>query len=195
MNGLNKIIDKLNADCEKQCADIISSAEAKATEDYNKSAADSLAECELIIANAQREANEIVRLAHSTAEITKKQTILRNKVLVLDSVVDSALNELCSLPNDKYKAVMAELITKNAMAAVGVMMISSSDEAVFDADFISQINSSLSGSNISVKVSPEMKDKGVLLVYGDIEINLTFKAIFSSSRDSLKQTAREIVFP
>ena len=195
MSGTDKILASLSADCEAECSAIYNSAREKADLILKNAETQAQTRAQEIIADSEKKAQEIIRLAESGAEMKKRQSALSKKVKLLNSALSDALNELEKMENAEYFSVIKRLAVKNALNGSGVLLMSEADANNMPADFIDSLNNELSGkSSLHMEISPRLNKKGVILVYGDIEINLTFEAIISSQEDSLKETACKILF-
>lgn len=80
--------------------------------------------------------------------------------------------------------MLKELAVKNAISGDGVMRFSKDDTAKLPQNFISNVNSALSGKGSVSLGEPCDIDSGFMLVYGDIDVNCTFHRLFRKSATS-----------
>lgn len=195
MSGIDKLKEHLDSDCRAQCDKIIGDANARAEAVIEDAKKQGGIKSEEILRTAEKKADDIVRLANSSADMAKKQALLSAKVKLLNSVIEDAVSSLCSMTEDEYASVVIELTARNAQSGEGVLLVSEADENIITEDILAKINALISDrGKLSLSVSPELKEKGVVLVYGDIEINLTFVSIARAKEDELKQEAQNILF-
>lgn len=195
MSGIDNILAKLSEDCAGECKAVIDDAEKQADSVINRAKEQARLQSEKIASNAASQADEIMRLAESSVRMKQKQYALSQRVEVLNSVLRDALNELCDMSGDEYYSVMEKFAVKNALKGDGLLVMNDSDAKDAPPDFIEKINSAIKDfGSLTMKPDADFKAKGIVLVYGDVEINLTFEAILSADEDIYKDTARKILF-
>lgn len=195
MSGIDNILTKLSEDCAGECKAILDDAEKQADSIVKNAQEQARLQGEKIASNAASQADEIVRLAESSAQMKQKQYALSRRVEVLNSVLSDALKELCSMSGSEYYAVMSKFAVNNALNGDGLLVMSDADAKNAPSDFIEKINGSIRDrGSLTLKADADFKAKGIVLVYGDVEINLTFEAILSADEDIYKDTARKILF-
>ena len=196
MTGLDKILNKINGDsaarveaitenAEKQCAQIMAQAE----EDGKKIASK-------IEADARKESENIISMARSGAEQTEKRAVLAAKVEAVNSVLKELLTSLLALPESEYFSAVLKLARDNAMSGECVAMLSSRDLARLPSDFDKKLAAELAEKKAACVLSKEPADieSGIILIYGDIEINCSFEAIIEANADIYKAKISEIIF-
>ncbi len=195
MSGTEKILASLKRDCDMECESIIKDANAEAEEIISRSKEEASKKSNEIILSSKNKASEILRLAESSQKMKERQNLLSKKVNLLNKVLNDALAELNSLEGPEYYEILKNLALNNAQKGEGVLVVSEKDKKSVPKNFCDDINKSLPGDKkLVLKSRPDFNGKGVILVYGDVEINLTFKAIFESSSDDLKALAGSILF-
>ena len=187
MSGLDKILSKLSSDCESECRTVTDEARHEAYSIIAAAQAEGKARGDKIIGDAEREAEEIIRLAQSAKEMKARQNVLLSKV--------ETLNSLCSMNSEQYYAVIGRLAAKNAIAGDGILIMSKADADNMPQGFIENINKLIGGKGtLTLQTSADFDKKGIMLIYGDIEINLTFEAMLAADEDACKDIARKIIF-
>ncbi|MCD7774983.1 MAG: hypothetical protein LUH40_05335 [Clostridiales bacterium] len=195
MSGIDKIIAHLSSDCEQECAEIAKKAEDKAAEIIADAQQKAEIKSNEIVTQAQKKADEIIRLAQSSAQMQKRQNELASKVRVLNSVLKDALVSIENMSDNEYWSALESLAVRNAQKGSGQLLVSQKEMKSVPENFISTINSRISDKgSLELASSDKIDKKGMVLVYGDIEINLTFEAIIDASRDELKETAQKVLF-
>lgn len=114
MKGLEKIIERINADAEAECASIRESAEAeiaKVRAEYDEKTAAALSELD---EKTKREAENIIARAKSSSSMTRRNIIASERSRNVSAAYERALDALVSLPRDKYMTLIVTL----ALAAV-----------------------------------------------------------------------------
>ena len=90
--------------------------------------------------------------------------------------------------------MLKELAVKNAISGDGVMRFSKDDTAKLPQNFISNVNSALSGKGSVSLGEPCDIYSGFMLVYGDIDVNCTFSSLVSEKRDELFDELNKLLF-
>lgn len=195
MSGLDKILSKLSSDCASECRAVTDEARHEADSLIAAAEADGKARGDKIIGDAERDAEEIIRLVQSAKEMKARQNVLLAKVETLNSVLSDALKSLTSMNSEQYYAVIGRLAAKNAIAGDGIIIMSKADADNMPQGFIENINKLIGEKGtLTLQTSADFDKKGIMLIYGDIEINLTFEAMLAADEDACKDIARKIIF-
>ncbi len=194
MTGLEKIIAKIEQDSAAVCDGIIADAKAKAEIIAGNTEAECNAVNERMLADIRADGERATELANSAAQQKVKQTLLAAKIEAINEALAAALEAIKNLPADKYFDALKALTVANAMQGEGTMRLSSADLARMPSDFEKNLNSALNGRSVTVSSKPMDISDGFILVYGDIEINCTFDALFDEKRDELKEKICSIIF-
>ncbi|MFA7637090.1 MAG: V-type ATP synthase subunit E family protein [Monoglobales bacterium] len=196
MTGIEKIVKKIEEDCNVICEDIIKSAQAEA---------------QAILENAQIEAEKIkneaieaaknkckidIELFNSKAEHEYKKLILATKISIINEIIEESIRKLKNLPDSEYFNVITMLIKRHAQNGCGEVRFSNNDLNRLPKGFEASLNEMLAGSGKSVVVGKEPVniDGGVVIVYNDIEQNCTFDSILNASIDEIKDELFEEIF-
>ena len=76
------------------------------------------------------------------------------------------------------------------------MYLSAQDLQRLPQDFEDRINAEIYETGaVQVSRTPKEIDNGFVLVYGDIEINCTLRAVFDERMDALKDLLHPLLFP
>lgn len=195
MTGLNKIIDKISQDSVAKCDGIIFDANNEATKIKNAAIAQGDAQKQEIIKEAKAKASAIIEMANSSASLEIRKNLLATKVEILNDTIDSAYEQMKAMPDKEYFVAIYALVKKYAQNMQGVMVLSQKDLDRKPKDFEKKINAQLPKDAIlEVSNKPANIGEGFILIYGDVEINCTFKAIIEDSRDELKDKIYDMIF-
>ncbi len=195
MTGLNKIIDKISQDSVAKCDGIIFDANNEATKIKNAAIAQGDAQKQEIIKEAKAKASAIIEMANSSASLEIRKNLLATKVEILNDTIDSAYEQMKAMPDKEYFEAIYALVKKYAQNMQGVMVLSQKDLDRKPKDFEKKINAQLpKDASLEVSNKPANIGEGFILIYGDVEINCTFKAIIEDSRDELKDKIYDMIF-
>lgn len=177
-NAVNSISTKNKAECEK----VLSEAKKKADAILCEGNTDSEKICKDIIARAD-----------SAAELKKRQILLETKQNIMSQMIEKALKYLESLPDDKYFELIYKMISKYSENASGVISMSSRDLIRLPADFAVKV-SSLSKGDLILSKTPALIDSGFVLTYGGVDVNCSFKSLFSDNSERISDTVAHLLF-
>lgn len=193
MTGLDKIINRIAQDAIKSAELIEKDGKKKAEEIINQAFIDGRKQAIEIKESAAAQYENIISRATSAAELEKRRRILKEKRNIINGLIDEAHNRLLEMPNDEYFAFIIKMIEKHALPIKGEIAFSKKDRKRIPQSFRSDLERASSGN---LKISRENRDidGGFVLIYGDIEENCSFKALFESANDELQDKLHELLF-
>lgn len=189
MSGIEKITARLLEECEAECASIEDAAALAAANTLAAAETQGrqiIAEAE---AKAKAEAERIKAGARSAAELDAGREQLKTKVTLIDEALKKAQWYLHSLNTEDYFKVLFSLAARSRQKGVGELHLNAKDLARMPSSFLNQL-----GAGIRVSDVPYDIEDGFILVYGDIEMNCTFSALFAEYREELRAKAAGILF-
>ena len=102
---------------------------------------------------------------------------------------------LNDLPDNEYFDVVKKLVGEYATDMQGVALFSQRDLDRLPDGFESDLNSVLpEGGKLEISKNPAMIKNGVVLEYGNVDINCTFDAIVSDKKELLKDKVYKLIF-
>lgn len=193
MTGLEKILDEIKSEstnnAEKIIADASSQAqliEQAATDEGEKLSAQ-------ILQKAEKKKDDIEKRGVSSASLEKQKAMLVVKQQVMQEMIDNSLSEFKNLPNEEYFQFILNLLSKNSLPTQGEIMFSKKDLERLPQNFEDKINSQANGK-LGLSQKPANISSGFVLVYGGIEVNCSFDAIFASKHDQLSDAISQLLF-
>lgn len=198
MNGIEKILDKLQAESQAEADAILSNARAEAeaiTARYAKQVEQEKTAAEEKGRKAAAERQD--RLIRA-AEMESKKTILGAKQAVLDRAFARAREILLDMPRDQYAALLAALAAGSAGTGSEALVFSAKDRAALGEQVTAEANRlrAQAGKPASLTLSEETAeiDGGLLLRDQSSEVNCTFETLLRLSREELAGQAAAILF-
>lgn len=189
MSGIEKITARLLEECGAECASIEDAASLSAANTLAAAETQAGRILEEAKEKAGKDAQRIIAGAESAAEVNARRELLKAKVDLIDESLRKAQWYLHSLNTEDYFKVLFSLAARSRQSGVGEMHLNTKDLARMPASFLQQL-----GAGIRVSDEPYDIEDGFILVYGDIEMNCTFSALFAANREELKAKAAEILF-
>ena len=196
MDGINKIIERINAAAAEECA-VIAQEAAQACEVIRADYAQKVQSAyETAVQSGELEigldADRVVR----NAKLNARKEVLSVKQEVLDAAFAAAKKKICEMPGDKYVAWLVALASE-ASNGVGEVILSQRD-AKIGAEVVAKANEALvaKGKKGELTVSTDNRDMdaGFVLRDGNLEVNCTLDALLDMNRQSIAAKVAEDLF-
>lgn len=221
MNGLDRITAKIISDAEAAAKATLDAAKdecAKIDADYAKRAAELR---DSMFTEAESEASNTVSRVKSTAAIEKRNVLLDEKSKLVDEAFTLAANEIHSMPAEKYTQLLTDILVsvmQNQFRAEETerrdyggdeleeteayeVVMNKTDAETHGKDVVKAAKAVLEGKTdkatadkLKLSEKTEPIDGGLLLRYGDIEINCSLSMIFSRLRENCETEVYKILF-
>ena len=188
MDGLTKIIEKIQADSAQRCADVIAQAEKKAQAIAESAAADIARQNDEAKAASDEAAKAVVTRALASVQQQKKQEILKAKTQVINDAIRFAEQAFLAMPDKEYFVALQALIKANAQPGEGVLHLNERDLRRAPGSFLSKLG------EITLCKDPADIPGGFILVYGNIEINGTPGELIAEKREELTELVNRLLF-
>jgi V/A-type H+-transporting ATPase subunit E len=197
MTGLEKIIKAIEAEAQASVDKIIAEAKEEAGKILSIAEEEAKQECAKIAEKPALEAKAIISRAESGAKLIKRQMILDAKQQAISDIICKAKNKLTSLPDTEYFEIILQLVKKHAHTQQGIIKFSKADLDRMPKKFEKSLDSAIKEiPNASLTISKEcaMINGGFILVYGDIEENCSFDALFNEAKEELQDIVNAFLF-
>ena len=176
---------------------------AEAREKAEKKKADARKEAEEILAGSRQTAEqEAARQEEksrvdgdsyrdrvkSSCDLKKRTMILEAKQKMIKNVLDQAYESLLKADSEKAFSMMEKLLDQAVQPQDGIMYLSQEELDHMPSDFERKVADIAKKNGGLLKIAKEAKklDGGFILVYGGIEENCTWKALFDSNWEKLQ---------
>jgi len=189
MNGIEKITQRISADAQAEIDRALDEArtQAKAIAARYKAQADAEA-AELDAKNRKTAAEREERLA-GTAQMEARKTALAAKQEMVGKAYDLALQKLCSLPQDEYTAVLAELLVQASSTGKEEAIFSEKDRRTVGQAAVDKANKD-GGKHLTLSGETRSIQGGFILRSENVEVNCTFDTLVRLQK---AETAGEVV--
>lgn len=187
MDGIEKIIERINAAAAEECAVITKEAEANC----EAIRADFAQKAEAAYASAIQSGEVEVSLDAErllrNANLNARKEVLSIKQEVLDAAFEAAKKKVCDMAEDKYVAWLVAMAAE-ASEGEGEIILSQRDSKL-GAEIVAKANEALTakGKKGGLTVSTENRDidAGFVLRNGNIEVNCTLSTVLAAKREML----------
>jgi V/A-type H+-transporting ATPase subunit E len=196
MSGLDRILNQIEEEAKASADAILSQAKEQAAEIL----AEADAQVETVEAEAktrQTAAEEdILKKASSAAQMSRKQQLLAAKQDVITRILEQAKATMLALPDEEYFAVITKMLDEFVLGDEGEILFNKKDLGRLPAGYEKVIAKASVNKGGSLTLSKETRpiDGGFVLVYGGIEENCSFEAIFASEKESLRDKIHSVLF-
>lgn len=194
MNGIEKITDRIAAEAQSEIDRVLSGAEAEVGKIMEKYRAQAEREAAEAAAKNERLAAEREERLVSVAQMEARKELLAARQSQVEAAFDQALNTLCALPEERYAAVAAELLTQAAAGGRGEAVFSPRDREKVGRAAVEEANKRLNGKLTLSEETRPLKG-GFILVDGSVEVNCTFDTLVRLKRGELAGEVAAVLFP
>lgn len=196
MTGLDKIVEQIGAIAAESAREIITKAKNNALEEKKRAVEKAEKQCLIIQRQSKNDVTNQLDRAISVAALQKRKMILSAKQEVINGMIEKAYHSLVELSDHDYFEMLLKMIKKHAFLQKGEILFSPDDLKRMPKDFQDRVNEVFLDKNGSLIVSSQTRaiDGGFVLVYGEIEENCSFSALFYSNREIFQDKVNELLF-
>ena len=197
MTGIEKILKAIEEDAQAEYNSVLAQAENTASEILTAAKQEAEQKCVQIAEKSAAEVAATIRRAESAAALQEKKILLEAKQQILSNIITKARDTLANLSDSEYIDIILHMVKKNAHNSTGKILFSASDQKRLPVDFNDKLKAALSdkpSAALTVSDKSAAIDGGFILVYGDIEENCSFDAMFSASKELLLDKVHSLLF-
>ena len=194
MNGIEKLTQQITADAQVEIDAILAEAQEKAaaiTADYaqraDKAAAERLSKG--TEAAAQREERLV-----AMADMERRKELLAAKQEMVGRAFDRALEQLCSLPDEEYVALLTRLAVSASTSGKEQLIFSPKDRSRVGEQVVTAANAALSGGALTLSEQTRPMTGGLILSDGSVEVNCTFETLIRLQRGAIAGDVANVLF-
>lgn len=195
MTGLETIISQIAQDAKAEADELLAQANASASELTENAKLEAEKQTAAVLRKGDVQAKEIRERAESAAQLEKRNRLLRFKQQLIGEMIDSTRDALEKAPDEVYFSTLLKLAARFSQKGRGELRLNARDLSRLPADFEKSLKQAVPESEITVSRTPCDIESGFLLIYGEIDVNCTFRAIFDAAADQLRDAAGAVLFP
>ena len=195
MTGLEAILSQIESDARQEADELLSSAKAKAEEILTAAKDEAMKKSQDILQEGEKKAQDIRDRADSAAMLARRNAMLAFKQQVIRDAIDSTRASLENAPEEEYFRLLLQLAARFAREGKGEMRLNRRDLDRLPKSFEADLKKAAPQADITVSKEPCKIENGFLLVYGGIDVNCTFRAIFEEADGELRDKMGSILFP
>ena len=189
MNGIEKITQRISADAQAEIDRVLGEARAEAEKIAAKYQAQADAEAADLDARNKKAAAEREERLAGTAQMEARKAALAAKQEMVEKAYDLALQKLCSLPEEKYAAVLAELLIQASSTGKEEVIFSDKDRRKVGKAAVEKANKD-GGKKLTLSGETRAIQGGFILRSENVEVNCAFDTLVRLQK---AETAGEVV--
>ena len=195
MDGIEKIIDRISSDAQREIEDVLAAAQAEAEKITAEYQAQAQAQADELLSRGEQAAVERGERLASVAQLECRKEVLRAKQEVIDEAFQLALRKLLELPQQAYVALLADLAMQASAKGNEALIFSVADRARVGKAVVVAANEKL-GERGRLTLSQETRPMqgGFILSDGVVEVNCTFETLVRLQRDTLSTQVADVLF-
>lgn len=196
MAGLDNIVSEILAEANAAAENVRQAAEREAEEIAKTAAAQSRQECEALKAKAGQVRETEAARTKSSADLQRRQRLLAAKQEIIAGVIENAHAEIFRLDDAAYFELVKKMLGQFALDKEGEICFNERDKKRLPENFAEVADKAAKAKGGSLVISDEVRkiDGGFVLIYGGIEENCSFEALFAAERDRLSDRVYQFVF-
>ena len=188
MNGLEKIVARMEADTRAECDALTASAA--------ENAAAILRDCRAqadAVARDSRQAAEHLEHLNGSSQLACRQKVLAAKQQLIDEAFAGAAQRLSSLPQAEYIDLLAALAAENGSGDEELLLSAKDREAVGPA-VVKAANARKAGAAFRLSEETRETGGGLVLRRGRVELNCSFTEKLRQLRQEESSAVARLLF-
>ena len=190
MEGIEKITAKIVQDAEQEVRRIREEAEEQSRAVLEQARVQAQQEAGAILTRGRRAADERLERLNSAAGMERRKLELSARQEVLGEAFDLALEQLCSLPEEKYVKLLTDLVLEASSTGREQLIFSPRDRAQVGKQVVVAANEALA-SQAAPELPDGLTDSKVGAFLGKV-VNTTAAMVAGTGMLTLSQETRDI---
>ncbi len=191
MSSGDKILNRINADCDERIKAINAEADGKCSEILVSADKQASQVCEEIAKKAEAKVQQIKAASKSRAELELRNSLLKRRREEIDKTYNLVLDYMTNLSDSQYFDIIYALAAK-LDGKQGVVFVNEKDMQRLPSDFLKRFEQN--GVKAELGKTPAKITSGFILKCGDIEENMDFAAILADKRDTIEDLINNELF-
>lgn len=196
MTGLEKMKSRILEEARSSAEVKIQDAQRQAQEllDEKKGQAERAAAA--ILAKARADAEGLKEKAVSASDLERRTKLLSARQEIIGEVLAEAYRKIKDMDAAAYFGLVENLLDHYVLPQEGEIHFSPADAQRMPAGFEAKIQEAAraKGGALTLAEGDALVPDGFVLVYGGVEENCTFKAIFETRRDEMSDRVQKRLF-
>ena len=196
MTGLEKMQSQILSEAESSAKEILDQAKKEAEGIVEEARKRAEAECRRISEKSEAEVKGLEERAVSSSDLQRRKELLQAKQEVISQMLDQAYESLLCADEKDYFDMLRKMLRKFVLPQEGEICFSKEDLERMPKGFQEEIQAIAKEKCGALALSEEVRSVqgGFVLIYGGIEENCTFRAMFNSKKDELSDKVHALLF-
>ena len=196
MTGLEKMQSQILSEAESSAKEILDQAKKEAEGIVEEARKRAEAECRRISEKSEAEVKGLEERAVSSSDLQRRKELLQAKQEVISQMLDQAYESLLCAVEKDYFDMLRKMLRKFVLPQEGEICFSKEDLERMPKGFQEEIQAIAKEKGGALALSEEVRSVrgGFVLIYGGIEENCTFRAMFNSKKDELSDKVHALLF-
>lgn len=196
MTGLEKMQSQILSEAESSAKEILDQAKKEADGIVEEARKRAEAECRRISEKSEAEVKGLEERAVSSSDLQRRKELLQAKQEVISQMLDQAYESLLCADEKDYFDMLRKMLRKFVLPQEGEICFSKEDLERMPKGFQEEIQAIAKEKGGALALSEEVRSVrgGFVLIYGGIEENCTFRAMFNSKKDELSDKVHALLF-
>ena len=194
MDGIEKIIDRISSDAQREIDDVLAAAQAEAEKITAEYQAQAKAEADDILARGEKAAAERGERLASVAQLDARKLELSAKQEMLARAYDRALEKLTGLSDGAYTDLLAQLAVEASSTGREAVILSPKDRARYGKAAVTRANEKLGDGHLTLSEQTRPIQGGLILSDGDVEVNCSFETLVRLIRGETDREVAKVLF-
>lgn len=197
MTGLDKILTHIKEDASTAAEAIITQANKEANKITSDAQAEGKQRYEEINKQSELDVKAYKNRFKSAANLQERKLVLEAKQQIIGDIIRKAEDSLMNLSDEEYFKAILAMVKKYAQPESGQILFSKKDNKRLPVNFEDRLKEALEGiDGASLLISKETReiDGGFVLIYGEIEENCSFDALFLEARENMQDKVSALLF-
>lgn len=196
MTGLEKMKSRILEEARSSAEAKIQDAERQAEELLAAQKSQAEKSAAAVLTKARAEAESLKEKAVSAADLERRTKLLSARQEIIAEVLEEAYREIKEMDPAAYFDLIEKMLDHYVLPQGGEIHFSPADVQRMPAGFEEKIREAAraKGGALTLAGGDPLVPDGFVLVYGGIEENCTFKAIFETRRDEMSDRVQRGLF-
>ena len=195
MNGIEKIIQRIDADAQAEIDALLAKAKQEADAIAAGFAKQAQQDRQSLDQTHRQSAQEREESLVAVAQLESRKVALGAKQTMVEQAFALALEQLCSLPNEQYVELASRLLAKAAPDGEGTVVFSEKDKAAIGTAVVEAANKLLGSGKLQLAEETRPMDGGFILLSRQVEVNATFPTLVRLQRNQCAGEVARCLFP
>ncbi len=190
MTGLEKIIEQIGQEAKTSSEQELMKAREEAQRILDEGSKEREAYQASFLAQTKSQVELSKARGEAAAVLQRKKILLKEKQQIISQIIEQAKESILNLPDKEYFELLIKMLDRYAKDGKCSILFSERDKNRLSQDFLCELEK----RSIVILEDRGKIDGGFILVYGDVEENCSFEALFAASKEVLQDKISALIF-